>query len=49
MSLISDELAQVNQHKTKTFSKDFIQRYLIALVEFIKTDLETERYSSGRG
>ena len=38
MQAISEDLMQMNQHKLKGFSKDFIQRYLSGIAEFIKAD-----------
>jgi len=38
MQVISEDLMQLNQHKAKGFSKDFIQRYLSGIAEFIKTE-----------
>jgi len=38
MQVISEDLMQINQHKAKGFSKDFIQRYLSGIAEFIKSD-----------
>lgn len=38
MSVISEDLMQMNPHKVKGFSKDFIQRYLNAFADFLKTD-----------
>jgi hypothetical protein len=38
MQAISEDLMQMNNHKVKGFSKDFIQRYLSGIAEFIKAD-----------
>jgi len=38
MQAISVGLMQMNHHKVKGFSKDFIQRYLSGIAEFIKAD-----------
>ena len=38
MQVISEDLMQINQHKVKGFSKDFIQRYLSGIAEFVKAD-----------
>ena len=48
MSLISEDLMHQSQHKTKGFSKEFLQRYLTSIVDFIKIDLETAHCSNGR-
>jgi hypothetical protein len=34
---------QINQHKVKGFSKDFIQRYLSGIAEFVKADQLIDR------
>ncbi len=38
MSVISEDLILINKHKAKSLSKDFIQRYLNSLSDFIKVD-----------
>ena len=38
MQAISEDLMLMNHHKVKGFSKDFIQRYLSGIAEFIKAD-----------
>lgn len=38
MQAISEDLMQMSQYKLKGFSKDFIQRYLSGIAEFIKAD-----------
>ena len=38
MQVISEDLMQINQHKMKGFSKDFIQRYLSGIAELIKVN-----------
>lgn len=48
MSLISDDLLQQLQHKAKGFSREFIQRYLGSICDFIKTDIETARFNAGK-
>ena len=47
MSVISEDLMQMNPHKIKGFSKDFIQRYLNAFADLIKTDKHTLRFNKG--
>jgi hypothetical protein len=43
MSLISEDLMQQNQNKIKSFSREFLQRYLNGIAEFIKTDLDVPK------
>ena len=38
MQAISEDLMQMSHYKLKGFSKDFIQRYLSGIAEFIKAD-----------
>ncbi len=38
MSVISEDLMLINKYKVKGLSKDFIQRYLNSLSDFIKVD-----------
>ena len=42
MSVISEDLMIASKHKSKGFSKDFIQRYLNSFSDFIKADLSAE-------
>lgn len=43
MSLISEDLMINSQHKAKSFSREFLQRYLNGIADFVKTDLDTVR------
>ena len=42
MSVISEDLMNASKHKSKGFSKDYIQRYLNSFSDFIKADLAAE-------